>query len=111
MPKTPSQKTRDMEARRRQRGLRELRLWVPDLAEVVEDMRDRAAMHRERAAREIITMSILNLKPDHLYVLVSPDGHEIEFTEHGARQAFEAICNAVMDLKDGEEIVIKAFAQ
>lgn len=51
MPKTPSQKTRDMEARRRQRGLRELRLWVPDLGEVIQDMRDRAAMHRERAAR------------------------------------------------------------
>lgn len=51
MTKTPSQKTRDMERRRRERGLRELRLWVPDLAEVVEDMRDRAAMHRERAAR------------------------------------------------------------
>lgn len=51
MAKTPSQKTRDMETRRRQRGLRELRLWVPNLTEVIQDMRDRAAMHRERAAR------------------------------------------------------------
>lgn len=56
-------------------------------------------------------MSVLNLKPDHLYVLTMPDGHEIEFTEGGSRQAFEAICNAVMDLKDGEEIIVKAFAQ
>lgn len=56
-------------------------------------------------------MPILNLKPDILYVLALPDGHEIEFTESGARQAFEAICYAVMDLKDGEEIIVKAFAQ
>jgi phosphoserine aminotransferase len=56
-------------------------------------------------------MSVLSLKPDVLYVLALPNGHEIEFTESGARQAFEAICNAVMDLKDGEEIAIKAFAQ
>lgn len=56
-------------------------------------------------------MSVLSLKPDHLYVLTMPDGHEIEFTEGGARQGFEAICNAVMDLEDGQEIVIKAFAQ
>jgi phosphoserine aminotransferase len=56
-------------------------------------------------------MSILNLKPDILYVLAFPDGHEIEFTEGGARQGFEAICDAVMGLKDGEEISIKAFAQ
>ena len=56
-------------------------------------------------------MPILNLKPDHLYVLTLPDGREIEFTESGSRQAFESICYAVMDLNDGDEICIKVFAQ
>lgn len=44
MPKTPSQKVRDMEARKRAAGLKEVRVWVPagradELRRVAEQMR------------------------------------------------------------------------
>ena len=45
MPKSKSQKVRDMEARKRASGLREIRVWVRDSPEAIEAVR--------RAAREV----------------------------------------------------------
>ena len=43
MAKTPAEKVRDTEARKRASGLREIRVWVPDNAEAVAALREAAA--------------------------------------------------------------------
>lgn len=52
MPKTPSQRVRDLEASRRESGLKEIRVWVPANPEAIRQIRELAAKLRAEALPE-----------------------------------------------------------
>lgn len=56
MPKTPAQRVREVEASRRARGEREVRLWLPDDPDTIQRFRDEATKAcREAQAKMMIS--------------------------------------------------------